>query len=350
MKNITPLLIHMVDQDSVTQPEITVIGDLNYDYIFLSPALESGKEVIISGTAKSLAGAACVVSCGLAKLGARIYFLSIIGDDSDGSSLLKEIKNHGLTCDGIKIMKNTKSPFTLIFTDLGECTPRQVATFQGPLKNFSVHRKRYENYIKKSDAVYSCNYFLMPRLIEEIPLVFHFARNQGILTVYDANASDCWENIDALFTLINAIYPVTDVIFLNERESFFISGIKDPLKSIYRISPESKIVLIKCGAKGALLRDKNRVVKIDAFGLSARAVDSVGAGDSFQAGFLYFYIQKYPAVLCAILGSANAAASVMYPGGVRGQLDRPGLISFLRYYCIYERGDGNIVIEKKERL
>ena len=108
MKNITPLLIHMVDQNGVTQPEITVIGDLNYDYIFLSPVLESGKEVIISDITKSLAGAACVVSCSLAKLGARVYFLSIIGDDSDGSSLLREIKDHGLLCDGIKIMKILK--------------------------------------------------------------------------------------------------------------------------------------------------------------------------------------------------------------------------------------------------
>ena len=138
--------------------------------------------------------------------------------------------------------------------------------------------------------------------------------------------------------------------FLNERESFFISGIKDPIKSIYRISPESKVVLIKCGAKGVFLRDKNRVIKIDAFCLGARAVDSVGAGDSFQAGFLYFYTQKCPAVLSAILGSANAASSVMHHGGVRGQLDRPGLISFLRYYCIYERGNGNIVIEKKRKF
>ncbi len=296
MKNITQSLIHLVDQTGVKRSEITVIGDLNFDYIFISKALESGKEVIISSTLKSLAGAACVVSCGLAKLGARVYFLSIVGDDYEGSSLLKEIENHGLLCDGIKIMKNTKSPFTLIFTDLGERTPRQVATFQGPLKSFSIHQENYEEYIRKCDAVYSCSYFLMPRLIEEIPSVFHFARNKGIVTVYDANAGDCWENIDALRTLKNAIYPVTDIIFLNERESFFISGIKEPLKSINKISPESKIVLIKRGVKGALLREKNRIFKIDAFCLDARAVDSVGAGDSFQAGFLYFYTQKCPAV------------------------------------------------------
>ncbi len=347
MKDITQDILSLVISDCFPEPVITVIGDLNYDYIFKSPPLQSGKEVIISGYSRSLAGAAGVVSCGLAKLGAKVYLVTDLGGDSDGRSLFDEMKRHEVLCDGMRFLKDMKNPFTLIFTQEGEETPRQVATFPGTLERFSVNTLDLTKYLLKSSAVYSCNYFIMPVLTEEIGDVFAHAHETNILTVYDANAGDRWENKHSLQTLTEAIYPNTDVIFLNDSEAWWLSGERNPRESIRCISPESMMVLIKRGAEGVVVRYKDSVYEIGAFPLKESIKDTVGAGDSFQACFLYYYLKHFPVNFCSVLGSANAASTLLYHGGVSGQKDKKGLISFITKYQIFDMENGRISIEPR---
>ena len=82
-----------------------------------------------------------------------------------------------------------------------------------------------------------------------------------------------------------------------------------------------------------------------AFGLNEKAVDTIGAGDSFQAAFIYFYLRKFPIELCGILGAANAASTVMFKGGTGGQCDVQELIKFIKNYKIFDMGDGDISIQ-----
>ena len=194
MKNITEYVLYELNHNNSPEPIITVLGDLNFDYIYYSPPLESGKEVIINDSTKILAGAGGIVSCGLAKLGAIVYLLTELGDDEDGKQLYKEIAHFGVKQEGIKFVKNEKSPFTLIFTREKELIPRQVASYLGASSNFSIDSVDYKKYLQKSNLVYSCNYFLLQRLREEIRFVFKFAREKKILTAYDANAGDAWED------------------------------------------------------------------------------------------------------------------------------------------------------------
>ena len=91
MKLINDYIQFELENLSNPEPKIAIVGDLNYDYIYISPPLESGKEVLISDFTRSLAGAAGYVASGLAKLGAKVHLLTQVGDDKDGKDLLKEI-------------------------------------------------------------------------------------------------------------------------------------------------------------------------------------------------------------------------------------------------------------------
>jgi sugar/nucleoside kinase (ribokinase family) len=344
MKNITEYVLHELTHNNSPEPMVTVLGDLNFDYIYTSPPLQGGKEVIITSFVKNLAGAGGYVSCGLAKLGAGVYLLTALGDDEDGKSLYNEIAGFGVNRDGIRLVRGGKSPFTLIFASEKERTPRQVATFLGTSQNFSIDSVDYKEYTAKSNLVYSCNYFLLRRLKEEIRFVFKYAKEKNVFTSYDANAGDGWDNERALATLKNSIYPLTDIIFLNESEAYYLTGIHDPVKSIKRVNPATITVVIKLGAHGLLIRHWDKLYRISAFPLREKVQDTVGAGDAFQAAFLYFYLKKFPIEICGILGASNAASTVLHRGGTSGQCDYNGIISFIRYYRILDLGRGDISI------
>ena len=133
--DITAELIECLKEDPTPEPVVAVIGDLGYDYIYTCPPLEGGREVIIRDFTRTIAGAAGYFACGLARLGAGVFFLTDLGDDSDGKQLLEEISRRGVDSEGIRQLENTRSYFTLIFTDQEESSPRQVATYLGPGTN-----------------------------------------------------------------------------------------------------------------------------------------------------------------------------------------------------------------------
>jgi sugar/nucleoside kinase (ribokinase family) len=346
--NITEELVHSLREDRSGEPAVTVIGDLGYDYIYTCPALERGKEVLIREFTRTIAGAAGYFACGLARLGAKVFFLSELGDDSDGRQLLEEISARGVEAGGIRRLRDTSSYFTLIFTEAAESSPRQVATYLGPLGRMSVRNLDYENFAARSDLVYSCNYFQLLTLRTEIEQVFAFSRARGKLTAYDANAGDGWEDAEKLELLKKHIYPQTSIVFLNEMEARFLTGERDPLRALRTASPSSEIVVIKLGPGGVVLRQGQEVYRCPAFPPAGAVTDTVGAGDSFQAAFLYFHLKGFPILRCAILGAAGAASTIQHPGGVQGQQGRFGLAAMLEQYDVHLSADREVVITLRD--
>jgi len=281
MKDITEYILFELEKDDRPGPTITVFADLNYDYIYNAPPLTANREVIIRDFSRNLAGAGGYVSCGLAKLGARVYLLTQLGDDEDGKLLYRDIESYGVLNDGIRLVEGRRSPYTLIFTDEQEKNARQVATFPGTSEDLTIDFIDYKEYVARSDLVYSCNYFILRRLREEIKFVFRFAREKGVCTSYDANAGDEWDSPEVLQTLLQRIYPLTDVVFLNEHEAVFVAEKGDLEKGIASICPKATTVVIKLGEKGSMVRHRKRIYRCSAFPLKDPIRDTVGAGDSF---------------------------------------------------------------------
>jgi len=340
MKEINNYIIYELEHNSSPGPRISIFADLNYDYIYNSPPLVCGKEVIISTFSRNLAGAGGYVACGLAKLGAEVHLLTELGDDADGRALVEEIVKYGVNTETILISHGKRSPFTLIFTGKNETFPRQVATYPGTLKNMSIDSFDYKGYVLRSDLVYSCNYFIILRLREEIRFVFRYAHQNGVITAYDANAGDGWNNERELTTLRESIYPLTDIVFLNEKEAYSLTNTDNPVSALEKASPSSITVVIKRGHEGALIRHRGKIYRFSAFPLHQNIQDTVGAGDAFQAAFCYFYLRRFPIELCGILACANAASTVIYRGGTEGQLDLSGIKSFISRYRIFDEGGG----------
>ena len=376
MKDLSAELRRTVKSLRYPEPTVAVIGDLNYDVIVISPPLEPGRRATTREVHRCLGGAAGVTACGLARLGASVRLVGCVGGGCDGRELTAELQKRGVDCTELQdagggtsqrargtrpgrggetdpwARKPAKTgqagagdPFSLIFTQTGEPVPRQVATFRGVLETFSLRGRAPGRLLRGCTAVYACNYFIMPALREDIGRLFAAARRAGLLTSYDANAGDGWTDPSQLRTLTDGILPDTDVVFLNDDEAVHLGGQRDARRSIGELCPAARILVIKRGAAGALLRSGGKVWEVGAFPPGEAVKDTVGAGDSFQACFLYFLLRGVAAERCTLLAAAAASATLRYHGGTEGQLDRSGLEGYLARYRVLDCGDGRLVVQ-----
>ena len=119
-----------------------------------------------------------------------------------------------------------------------------------------------------------------------------------------------------------------DVLLPNAREATRITGTDDPEKAIQQLAEMVPLVVVKLGHEGALAqRGKERLTSP---ALNVAAVDAVGAGDSFDAGFLHEYLRGSDLSTCLASGNRAGALSVTRPGGTEAFRDKEYRERFLR--------------------
>jgi len=119
-----------------------------------------------------------------------------------------------------------------------------------------------------------------------------------------------------------------DVLLPNAREATRIIGTDDPEAAIQQLAKVVRLVVMKLGQDGALARRGEE--RFTSPGLNITAVDAVGAGDSFDAGFLHEYLRGSDLTACLASGNRAGALSVTRPGGTEAFRDKQYRERFLR--------------------
>ena len=157
-------------------------------------------------------------------------------------------------------------------------------------------------------------------------------KQSGLTTSLDTNddPEDLWADD------VKSVLKSVDIFLPNEREAFKLTGkndVQDALEALSRFVP---IVVIKCGPKGVLAkRGKNQ---FHAPSLPVQPMDTVGAGDSFNAGFLHKFILRSNLEECLGYGNAVAALSTTRAGGTEALRDRQHRESFLQTSASSKKG------------
>ncbi len=120
--------------------------------------------------------------------------------------------------------------------------------------------------------------------------LFARAKSEGMTTSLDPQ----WDPAEAWDLDLQKLLPYVDVFMPNVKELECMTGIYDPLTAMKSL-PTANIVVVKNGSSGAWLQQGDDVVHQASF-LNRRVVDSIGAGDSFDAGFIHKYVQQRPLV------------------------------------------------------
>ncbi|MFF2184680.1 carbohydrate kinase family protein [Streptomyces sp. NPDC058155] len=264
--------------------DLLVVGDTNPDVVVgpLDAPLAFGqREQLVDTGLLTLGGSAAIMACGAARLGLRVALAGRVGDDEAGRFVVAALAARGVDTGAVRIDPGLSTPLTVVVTR-GD-GDRTILTAPGTLVATRADDVP-EALLRDSRHVHAASYFLMPRLAEALPGLFRTARDLGATTSLDTNDDPAgkWDTGG-----LGAVLAVTDLLLPNAREARALAGLPEdaPLETAARqLAARGPLVAVKDGADGALLHDGRSSLRTS--GIPARPLDTVGAGDSFDAGFV----------------------------------------------------------------
>lgn len=283
-----------------------VAGEANADLLVEGIArLEFDKEKLATDMNLVLGGSSSIFAFNLARLGARVGFAGIVGDDFFGRFVVERLRWAGVDTRTLERRRRVKTGLT-IWCNQGE--KRAGITYAGSMALLRAREVR-ESTLRRSRHLHVGAYFLLENLHPGAAGLFRKAHKLGLTTSLDCNydPSEKWDSG------IRGVLKHTDIFFPNEIEALRLTNCRDVERAAEELSKLVRIVAVKIGSKGAIVYGEGKRYRIPA--VKARVVDTTGAGDSFDAGFLARFFKGGSIEECARAGVAAGARAVSVVGG-----------------------------------
>ncbi len=303
--------------------DVCVVGEINPDLILygLPAQLKPEEESLVNGFRLTLGSSSAIFAHNLSVLGTRVGMVSKIGADSLGKMALDWLADAGVDLTRVRIAAS--GPATGITVILDQPSHRFILTYPGTMFEFS-HADLDLDYIFSARHLHLSSYFLHRALRPRIADLYREAKAKGLSTSLDTNddPEGKWGS-DLLDVL-----PFVDIFFPNEREAKKVAGTDDLKQAIERLAQLCKIVVVKLGSHGAVARKGSEEWRRT--GLRVATVDPVGAGDSFDAGFIHRYLQGGSLQECVDYADVAGAFSTTCEGGTEAFKDHLKVEEFFR--------------------
>lgn len=291
---------------------VLVIGDLNADLILtgLSDHPRYGREVLVRGCRITLGGSAAIFACGLARLGHPVRFLGKVGRDGTGDMVLDRMRRRGVDVSGVRRDAKVGTGIAVAFTHTDD---RALVSYLGTVASTSARDVPVDSW-RKYSHLHLTSPFIQFGLRDSFPSLLRQAKRAGLTTSIDPgwDPRERWD--------LHSIYPWVDVLLVNEVEAKALTGLGRPMKAASRLSGRVRIAVVKTGPKGALAASSGREWRAPSY--SVDPVDTTGAGDTFDAGFLDAWLAGESMDRALTFGCACGALSTTKPGGYEGQPGR----------------------------
>ena len=303
--------------------DVTIAGELNLDLILygLPEQLPPERELLADRMMITLGSSSAIVAHNLAKLGSRVGFQSRIGDDPLGQIAIERLQQGGVDVSQVRrVSGSTTTGLTVI---LHHEAWRNILTYAGTIAETSWQDLDLD-YLADSRHFHLSSYYLQRAMQPRVAELFQYMKSKGLTVSLDTNddPDDKWAG-----GLSEALKHV-DVFLPNEREACKAAGTEDLEEAIGRLSKVVPLVVVKLGRKGALAQ--RGAERITSPSKEIVAVDTVGAGDSFDAGFLREFVRGSELPTCLASGNLAGALSTTRPGGTEAFRDAAHRDKFIR--------------------
>ncbi|UGS25227.1 carbohydrate kinase family protein [Microbacterium resistens] len=309
---------------------LLVIGDANADLVLRGDVVPrfGQAEQILDAADLVLGGSASIVACGAARLDVPTSLLARVGDDAFGAFVLDALRERGVDTADVRVRAEAATGLSVI---LSAPEDRSILTALGTIPDLSAEDaiERIRRWRGTAGILHVASYFLQPALAAGLPAVLAEARERGWTTSLDTN----WDPAERWLGLAEAL-PHLDLLLPNRSELRAIAGalgVTDaPDEELARaLSRRGPRVVVKDGARGGWsVRGEDAVERGP--GRRVDVVDTTGAGDSFDAGYLAALAHGVGAERerlrwAAVAGSLSTTRS----GGTAGQATRGELLAAL---------------------
>jgi sugar/nucleoside kinase (ribokinase family) len=305
----------------VTQPDVCVVGEINCDLILygLPADLEPEKETVARGFRLTLGSSSAIFAHNLSSLGTRTGIVAKIGSDPLGQVAIARLREAGV--DVSAVQKSTGATSTGVTVILAQSAGRYILTYPGTMAEF-CYEDIDRTYAFSARHLHLSSFFLQPALRPRVQRLFREAKEKGLTTSLDTNDDPVGRWAGDLL----GVLPFVDVFLPNEREARSITHSDELSEALGKLAALSRIVAIKLGGRGAIVRKGREewscpAVRVD-------IVDPVGAGDSFDAGFIHKFLAGAGAEECLRFANVAGAFSATREGGTEAFRDSAAMKEF----------------------
>jgi len=303
----------------MTDCDVLVLGEINVDLILradeIAPAF--GQESLVEDATLTMGSSSVIFACGAAKLGLRVAFVGVAGDDEFGKFMRREMAARGIDVEPVIVDRAVKTGVTV---SLSTAADRALLTYPGSIAALRVGQVDHALF-DRARHLHIGAYFLQTGLQEGLPHLLAQARARGLTVSLDTG----WDPSQTWNGGLSETLTQTDVFLPNAVEAAAITGRSSAAAALTALAQQVPVVAVKLGAEGAIARQgKDTALRqaqdtARAEPLPVQVVDTTGVGDSFDAGFVYGFLAQWPLERTLRLAGACGALATREPGGVNGQ-------------------------------
>jgi sugar/nucleoside kinase (ribokinase family) len=301
--------------------DVTIAGEINLDLILygFSAEMPVERELLASDFQATLGSSSAILAHNLAVLGSRVGFITRTGKDELGKMALGRVAASGVDLSRCLTDGSIGTGVTVL---LPHGKTRHILTYPGSIATMKVSDLDVD-YLKSSRHFHLSSLYLQQALMPDLPELFRELKAAGLTISLDTNddPEDRWGYpLDELLTFVDVFLPNEDEL----RRFAHADSLDAALNSL---SARVPCIAVKCGSRGSVVKTRDGAVRAEP--IPVTPVDTIGAGDSFNAGFLFAWLQGLSYGECARAGNITGALSTLRPGGTEAFRDSTLVSDFL---------------------
>lgn len=294
--------------------DVSIAGEINLDLILygLPEAMPMERELLASAFELTLGSSSAILAHNLAALGSSVGFIARLGADDFGRIALERLAASGTDISQVVYAKDGVSTGVTVLLPHGG--KRHILTYLGTMSGMTRADLNFE-YLAAAKHFHLSSLFLQRGLAADLPNLFQELKRAGLTISLDTNddPENAWDGV------LPQLLEYVDVLLPNENELCRIAGRDTVEDALAVLAGRVPCIAVKRGSRGAWVRSADGLVKVDP--VAVNPVDTIGAGDSFNAGFLYAYVRGASPSQCAVAGNITGALSTLRSGGTEAFRD-----------------------------
>ncbi len=289
------------------QFDLAIAGEVNLDLILYGLPLEMPleRELLASGMVTTLGGSSVIVAHNAAMLGLAVQFTTVVGDDAFGRMALERLREAKVDVSGAVMATGQSTGVSVLLPHEGL---RHTLTYAGCTAELTVAHLNVDR-LKQARHFHLSSLYLQTGLHAGLIELFQELKAAGLSTSIDTNddpAGTWGQPLDDLL-------PYVDVLLPNEDELCRMAAQLDVERAAEVMRGKVPVLVIKRGRLGCRVVEGSGT--FDVPGVPVQPVDTVGAGDSFDSGFITAYLRGCELRECARAGNVCGALSTQGSGG-----------------------------------